>query len=280
MNLGFVCQQTHPSAVVADPLAESVSGQFRIGSVGAKKKKTMRWSLILVGQMRSLRHPVVQLHMQSMILRVIHPDIYAHISPLYYKALHSDSEAPMPKLLQPHVVYWNGSVIDADMRPEKINGRRRRASPHSLCSIDYQEAILRSILQRWHVCMRHMLLRELRMGTRYDYVLRARPDLHYGAALLPHLLSPTTAVVTDSDLFWIAPRRVAIELLNVTTCEHASCNPHMACMDEIAHEQGVVIHEPCPHNFGTNRTLASVPCVAYAQIWRDRTDAELSMFTA
>ena len=239
----------------------------------------MRWSFIIVGQMRSLRHRVVQLHMQSMNLRVINPDIYAHISPLFYSSLHSESPTtPVPELLNSYVVYWNVSILEEDMKRDRFNGHPSRVSPHPLCNVDYQETILRGVLQRWFICMQNMLRHERRTRMHYDYVLRARPDLHYSLSFLPHLLSPTTAVITESDLFWIAPRRVAIHLLNVKACKYRSCNHHMACMDDIAHMHRVVIHEPCPHIFGKNRTLSFVPCVSYATIWRDRNDAELKAY--
>lgn len=225
--------------------------------------------------MRSLRHRVVQLHMQSMILRVINPDIYAHISPLYYgRSLHPPTTA-IPELFNSHVVYWNMSILEADTKRERFDGRPSRLSPHPLCNVDYQETILRGVLQRWLICLQMMLRHERRTRMLYDYVLRARPDLHYSLSLLPHLLSPTRTVITDNDFFWIAPRRVAIPLLNVTACKYRSCNHHMACMDDIAHRHRVLVHEPCPHVFGKNRTLSFVPCVSYATIWRDRNDAEL-----
>jgi len=87
--------------------------------------------------------------------------------------------------------------------------------------------IQRSLVARWGVCLREIVAAEGARSRRYDYVVRARPDLRYGCKLcVPRMLPPHAAewALFIRDYLSLMPRRVADHALGRPSAGPATCN--------------------------------------------------------
>lgn len=215
-------------------------------------------ALCLAGQLRTFVQPWVLDHWRLAVLQPLRPSIFVHVSPEGGGTKGETTTTAQLRRVQERLrpvtmrVFTDEQLLVASNTTEAAS--KRQTATKKL----RHGGLIGTLALRWEACLADIVQTETLRRFRYDWIVRARPDMVFRCSLPPLRLWPPAAsagkVLVQADYLVAAPRALGASLLRLrhrlTDAAASPCGKevleHDPCLDTLLHERRIGACELVP----------------------------------